>query len=76
MSSSATLDFLDARQVTQLTVGVLLLNCAMCFSLRGGHTFSMTSHRSRSPVILRLELVMMLNGFSCVWKDGFIFASH
>ena len=75
-SSPATVDCLDARQETQLTVGVLLLKSATCFSFRGGHTFSMTSHNMRISAISRSELVMVPDGFSLVWRDALISFSH
>ncbi len=71
-SSLATLDFLEARQETQLMMGVLLLNSGTCFLMRGGHTFPMISHRSSIPAILRLELVMVPDGLLCVWMDDCI----
>ena len=56
---SATTDLWDARQVTQLTVGELSLNNVTCFSLRTGHTPSMTIQSKTKPAISRSEFVTL-----------------
>jgi hypothetical protein len=49
----------DAICCTQLTVGLLLLNSATHFSLRGPQTCSIMSQRMTSPASSRSELVIV-----------------
>ena len=49
----------DARQVTQLTVGVLLLNRAMFASVKVHTISSMTRNMINNPAILRSEFVIV-----------------
>ncbi len=57
MSCSAMRLDRQAMRSTQLTVGLLSLNRATCFSVRVPQTCSIMSHRMTSPTSLRLELV-------------------
>jgi hypothetical protein len=50
----------DAIHCTQLTVGLLSLKSATCFSMRGPQTCSIMSHRMTSPASSRSELVMLV----------------
>ncbi len=64
MSCSAMRLEQDAICCTQLTVGLLLLNSAMRFSLRGPQTCSIMSQRMTSPASSRSELVIVPFGLA------------
>jgi hypothetical protein len=64
MSCSAMRLERDAIRYTQLTVGLLLLKSATCFSVRGSQTCSIMSHRMTSPASSRSELVIVPPGFA------------
>ena len=63
MSHAATVEWRDARRVTQLTVSVLLLKSATFASFRLHTMSSMTSRSSNSPTISRSEFVAIPLGF-------------
>ncbi len=56
---AATMECHDASRVTQLTVGMLLLNSAIFFSLKSHITSSMTKNTISSPAISRSEFVIV-----------------
>jgi hypothetical protein len=64
MRCSATIDRFEARRVIQPIVGKLLLNSVTCFSRRGLHTSSITSHNIRRPANSRSELLIVPVGLS------------
>ena len=64
MSGSATRLERHAICSTQLTVGLLSLNSAMRFSVRGPHTCSIMSHNSTRPASSRSEFVIFPFGFA------------
>ena len=57
---AATMECRDASRVTQLTVGVLLLNRAMFASVKLHFISSMTRNMINNPAILRSEFVIIL----------------
>ncbi len=65
---AATLDFLEAILITQLTLGELLPNKAMCLCAKSGATPSRQSHKRSNPAILRSEFVIRPRGFLNVTK--------
>ncbi len=80
MRHAATIEWRDARCVTQLTVGVLLLKSAILTSLRL-HTISSTlSSNSNNPAISKSKFVIislefesylrlfMMSGGHCSWN--------
>jgi hypothetical protein len=73
---AATLDFLEAILVTQLTVGELSLNKAMCLCAKSSATPSRQSHKKSNPAISRLEFVIRSRGFSNVTKSFVMSAGH
>ncbi len=76
MRCSATTDLWDARRVTQLTVGELSLNNVMHFSLRSGHTPSITIQSKTKPAIIRLEFVILPTGFETELMSRLMSLSH
>ena len=63
MSCVATVELCDARWMTQVTVGMLLLKSAKFASFRLHTTSSMMSRSSNSPAISRSEFVTIPLGF-------------
>jgi hypothetical protein len=63
MSSAAMHDFCNAILLTQLTVGELSLNNAMCLCAKSSAIASMQSHGNSSHAISRLELLIFPAGF-------------
>ncbi len=59
MSCVATVELCDARWMTQVTVGMLLLKSAKFASFRLHTTSSMMSRSSNSPAISRSEFVII-----------------
>jgi hypothetical protein len=58
-SRAATRNLRDAILVTQLIIGELSLNSAICLCARSGAIPSRHSHRSSSPAISRSELLIL-----------------
>lgn len=75
-NSPATSDPFAAMRRTQLTVGELSLNKAMCAPGCGLHTSSITSHNSRRPAHSRSEFVnlppcpLFVRRTSCFMSSG------
>jgi hypothetical protein len=63
-SCAAIHDFCNAILLTQLTVGKLLLNSAMCLCAKSGAIASTQSHRNSRPAISRSELLSFPAGLS------------